>query len=105
MGKKIEVLFGNSDIYPDTIIVRKAEVVGKHIDDEGNPFGTEYDSETESWMARTDMNCSIYSIPEKSFSDATETYTAFVKATQENQPDEEKINRYKKQFLALTTKS
>lgn len=101
MKEAIDVLFGSSDIYPDTIIVKKVECVGYYTDIDGNPDGPMYDAEAESWLARTDMNCTIYSIDSDSFDTLAEKYSMFVKAAWQNSKDEEEVWKLKEDFLVL----
>lgn len=104
MGEKIEVLFGRSFTYPDTIVVEQVWRVGHYEDDEGNQIGPEYNAEAESWMARTDMSCSIFTVPKLSLDVLSKKYTYFIKASWEEPCDEEKVERLKEEFLLMANK-
>lgn len=101
MKETIDVLFGSSDIYPDTIIVKKVECVGYYKGPDGEPVGPMYDSEAESWLARTDMNCAIYSIDNNSFEELAERYSTFVKAAWEKTSKEDEVWKLKEEFLSM----
>lgn len=101
MGDKVEVFFGNSHERHGAIVVKEIWRVGEYKDDEGNPFGPEYNALAESWMARTDMSYIILTVSKSALDSLTASYTEYIHASREGPYDEEKTVRLKEAFLLL----
>lgn len=99
MSEKMEVLFGRSFIYPDVIVVEEVFCVGFIKDNEGDIISTEYNSDAESWMARSDMSCSILSVRKESFEVLAKKYIDFIKASWDDNCSGEDVERLKEDFL------
>ena len=100
-NQKIEVLFGRSFVYPDTIVVQKVSRGADIEDENGIVIGQEYNPEAESWMERTDMSCSIFSVEEALLDESAKKYTEFIKATWEEPCDKQKVEKLKEEFLQI----